>query len=305
VLTVVIAHADHPLGPHDLWGAWNADPLLILGFALAVWAYRRGQTGGRRRAVDRWRARCFSGAMVALAVALVSPLDALSSALASAHMVQHLLLALVAAPLLALAAPSSTLLRGGPLIVRRAGGRWRRRLGLTAERARVLRHPVTVWLLHVGTLWFWHAATPYGAALDNGFVHVLEHASFLLTAWAFWRVVVGARGAGRVSAGFGVLLIFAMALQSVFLSVLLTFAGTPWYSGYATTTTRWGLEPLADQQLAGVIMWIPAGLVYLAAALALMVTWIQAAEREGIAPASGAGLGTRRAAVPPVHTGGE
>lgn len=283
MLIAVLAHPGQPSAPHDLWGAWNLNPLLIAGFLLAVWAYRRGQTGGRQRAVDTWRARCFTGALVALGVALVSPLDAMSSALASAHMVQHLLLVLVAAPLLALAAPSSTLLRGSPLAVRRAGSRWRRRLRLTADHVRVFRHPVTVWLLHVGTLWFWHAAVPYGAALANPLVHVLEHASFLLTGVLFWRVVIGARGVGRVSPGFGVLLVFAMALQSVFLSVLLTFARAPWYSGYAASTAPWGLAPLADQQLAGVIMWIPAGLIYLTAALTLLVTWIRASDHDDIA----------------------
>jgi cytochrome c oxidase assembly factor CtaG len=99
----------------------------------------------------------------------------------------------------------------------------------------------------------------------------------------FWRVVIGDRVANRVSHGFGVLLVFAMAMQSVFLSALLTFARTPWYSRYAATTTPWGLEPLADQQLAGVIMWIPAGVVYLAAGLTLMVAWLRATEREDIA----------------------
>ncbi|MDQ3538332.1 MAG: cytochrome c oxidase assembly protein, partial [Actinomycetota bacterium] len=112
MLTVIVAHAGQPPAPHDLWSAWNLDPLLLAGLCLAVWAYRRGQAGGRPRAVDTRRARCFGAALVAVAVALISPLEALSSALASAHMVQHLLLVLAAAPLLALAAPSSTLLRG-------------------------------------------------------------------------------------------------------------------------------------------------------------------------------------------------
>lgn len=282
MLISVLAHPDQPPAPHDLWGAWNLDPTLLLGFFLAVWAYRRGQTGGPRRNADIWRARCFAGALVAVGVALVSPLDALSSALASAHMVQHVLLLLVAAPLLALSAPSSTLLRGSPLAVRRASGRWRRRLRLTRANLRALRHPIALWLLHVGTLWFWHAAVPYGAALENELLHVLEHASFLVTALLFWRVVIGARGAGRVSHGFGVLLVFAMAMQSVFLSALLTFARTPWYSSYAATTAPWWLEPLADQQLAGVIMWIPAGLIYLTAALTLMITWVQATEHEDL-----------------------
>jgi putative membrane protein len=279
--SLVLAHSGRPPAPHDLWGAWNLDPALILGAGVAAWAYRRGCSSGRDP-VDIWRARCFAAALVAIGVALVSPLDAASGALASAHMVQHVLLLLVAAPLLALSAPSTALLRGSPAVVRRAGGRWRRRLGLTRGNLRLLRHPVAVWLLHVTTLWFWHAAVPYDAALHHRLLHVLEHASFLVTALLFWRVVIGARAADRVPNGFGVLLVFAMAMQSVFLSALLTFAREPWYSGYATTTAAWHLEPLADQQLAGVIMWIPAGLVYLAAGLGLTVAWVRTAERQDL-----------------------
>jgi cytochrome c oxidase assembly factor CtaG len=259
-------------------------PLLLGGLLLAAWAYRRGQSRGPKRQVDRWRARGFTAALVALGLALLSPLDALSGALASAHMVQHLLLLLVAAPLLALSAPSSALLRGSPLPVRRASGRWRRRLGLAHGNLGVLRHPAAVWLLSVGVLWFWHAAAPYDAALDSEPIHLLEHVSFLVTAVLFWHVVVGVRGAARVSNGLGILLVFAMAMQSVFLSVLLTFARTPWYSGYATTTAPWGLDPLTDQQLAGVLMWIPAGGIYLAAALALLASWLRAAEDGAIHP---------------------
>ena len=283
MLTPILAHPGQPPAPHDLWGAWNLDPVLLGGFPLAAWAFWRGQTSGPRRPVDTWRARCFTGALVALGLALLSPLDALSGALASAHMVQHLLLLLVAAPLLALSAPSSAILRGSPLALRRASGRWRRRLGLTHGNLGVLRHPAAVWLLSVGVIWFWHAAAPYDATLDNQLLHVLEHASFLVTAVLFWHVVVGVRGAARVSGGLGVLLVFAMAMQSVFLSVLLTFARTPWYSGYAATTAPWGLDPLTDQRLAGVIMWIPAGGIYLVVALALLVTWIRATEREDVA----------------------
>jgi putative membrane protein len=283
VLTPILAHPGQPPAPHDLWSAWSLHPVLVGGLLLAAWAYLRGQSRGPKRQVDRWRARGFTAALVALGLALLSPLDALSSALASAHMVQHLLLLLVAAPLLALSAPSSAILRGSPLAVRRASGRWRRRLGLTHGNLGVLRHPAAVWLLSAGVLWFWHAAAPYDAALDNELLHLVEHASFVVTAVLFWHVVVGVRGAARVSNGLGVLLVFAMAMQSVFLSVLLTFARTPWYSGYAVTTAPWGLDPLADQQLAGVIMWIPVGGIYLAVALALLVSWIRATEVDDVA----------------------
>jgi putative membrane protein len=283
VLIPILAHPGQPPAPHDLWSAWTLHPVLLGGLLLAAWAYRRGQTRGPRRPADRWRARYFTGALAALGLALVSPLDALSSALASAHMVQHLLLLLVAAPLLALSAPSSAILRGSPLAVRRASGRWRRRLGLTHGNLGVLRHPAVVWLLSVGVVWFWHAAAPYDAALDSEPLHLVEHGSFLVTAVLFWHVVVGVRGAARVADGLGVLLVFAMAMQSVFLSVLLTFARAPWYAGYATTTAPWGLDPLTDQQLAGVLMWIPAGGIYLAVALALLVSWIRATEVDDVA----------------------
>ncbi len=221
--------------------------------------------------------------MVGVGVALLSPLDALSVALASAHMVQHVLLLLVAAPLFALSAPVATLLRGAPAVVRQGSVAWRRRLRLTRANTGPLRHPVAVWLLHVGTLWFWHAAVPYEAAVEHHLLHVVEHASFLVTGVLFWHVVVAARALDRASHGLGVLLVFAMAMQSVFLSALLTFAREPWYSVYTATTAPWGLDPLADQQLAGVIMWVPAGLVYVAAGLGLLVAWIRATERHELA----------------------
>ncbi len=246
----------------------------MLAAGLAVWAYQRGRLRGPQRSSDTWRSLCFAGGLSVILIAVVSPLDALAGALASAHMVQHVLLLLVAAPLLALAAPANMLLRGSPAAVRHGAGRLRRRFRL------VRLGPAAIWALHVATIWFWHAAVPYDAALEHHALHVAEHASYLTTGVLFWGVVAGGRRA--VSNGLGIMLVFTMAMQSVFLSALLTFASGPWYSSYRTTTQAWNLEPLADQQLAGVIMWIPAGLVYLGFALALLVRWIKAAEREAV-----------------------
>lgn len=282
MLTTLLGHSGRPPVPHDLWGAWNLDPLVLLGLVAAVWLHRRGRAGGVQTDGERWRRHAFVGAVAAVGLAVLSPLDALSSALASAHMVQHLLLVLVAAPLLAWSAPGGTLVHALPPAAHRSVARWRRRIGLSRRNLRLLREPAAVWLLHVGTIWFWHGAGPYGAALDDELVHVVEHVSFLVTGVLFWRVVVGSRAAGRVSNGFGVLLVFTMGMQSVFLSLLLTFARSAWYTGYAATTAPWGLEPLADQQLAGVIMWVPASLVYLGTALALLVAWIQSTERDQV-----------------------
>jgi putative membrane protein len=271
-----LAHDGGHLQPQELWTAWNTDALIVIGLLALAWTYLRGRGRTPARGTARWRPYWFWVGLLALAVALLSPLDALSDELASAHMVQHLLLTLVTAPLLVLSAPSARLLRGSPSVVRHAFGAWRRRLRLVAL-ARVLRHPGAAWLLHVGVFWAWHSAALYGAALERPGVHVVEHATFLVTGVLFWRTVVGVRVA-RVPPGLGVLLLFGMAMSSALLSVLLTFGRSPWYSGYATTTRNWGLEPLADQQLAGAIMWVPAGLVHIAAALTLLVTWLRSTQ---------------------------
>ncbi len=279
-MTTLLAHPGLPPAPHDLWSAWNLELVPLLALPLAAWAYRRGYKAGRRSSLGLRRARCFAGALAAIGLALISPLDALSGALASAHMVQNVLLLLVAAPLLAFSDPFVTLLRGSPVLVRRAAGRWARRLRFSRKSIRRLQHPGTVWLAHVGALWFWHASIPYGAALESEIIHSLEHTAFLLTGILFWRVVIGPPASRPVSYGLGILLVFGAAMQSVFLSALLTFGEAPWYEAYLGTTWQWGLTPLADQQLAGVIMWVPAGLLYVAAALSLLVAWVRATETE-------------------------
>ena len=189
--------------------------------------------------------RALLTALLVIGIALFSPLEEMAHALSSAHMVQHLLLILVAGPLLAYAVDI------------RFATKW-----LT---------PAVAWLMHTTIIWFWHAAGPYTAAVVNPLVHGIEHLTFLLTAVLFWSAV----GIGRKPEGLGVLLVFGMALQSVFLAVLLTFAETPWYWVYEATTQAYGLDPLSDQQLAGVIMWVPAGLVYTGIGLALLLSWIR------------------------------
>jgi len=278
-----LAHGGQPPEPHDLWAAWDLSLPLVLGLTAAAWVYVRGRRAtNSRNDAETFRKSCFAGALLAIVIALVSPLNALSDALASAHMVQHVLFVLVVAPLLVLSAPSATLLRGTPRPLRKALGPWRGRVGQRWRRLPMVRNVAALWLLHTGTLWFWHAALPYEAALDNEIIHVTEHVSFLVTALLFWHIVIGVRTSGRVPQGLGAMVVFAMTLQSGFLSLLLTFARTPWYSSYAGTTRTWGLEPLADQQLAGVIMWIPAGLVYLGVALALFVSWIRSSDPEDV-----------------------
>jgi cytochrome c oxidase assembly factor CtaG len=197
-------------------------------------------------------------------------------------MVQHILLVLVAAPLVALGAPGAAIVRGAPAVARRTLARWRRPLGSVRAASRRLGTPIPAWLLHVGTLWFWHAALPYDAAVENDAVHAVSHVTLIFTAIVFWRAVLPPLATFRAPTGVGILLVFAMGLQSVFLSALLTFATTPWYAAYAETTEAWGLTTLEDQQIAGAIMWVPASLIYASAGLALVVAWIRSAERSPI-----------------------
>ena len=271
--SAVLAHEGQALAPHEVWGAWNDDPLLLLGITAGIAIYLRGWSRRSPRRQD-WRQPVGALGLVALALALLSPLDALTNTLASAHMAQHIVLILVAAPLLVTGAASATMMRGLSRSVRRA---LRRAADVSGAKsvAETLRRPVTAWVLHAAALWLWHSASLYEAALRSHLLHGLEHLTFIVTALLFWSAVLSPRASRRAPRGVALLLVFTMALQGVLLSALLTFAPTPWYETYAQTTHVWGLAPLADQQLAGVTMWVPGGLVYLGIGLALLAAWFR------------------------------
>ena len=276
MLTGLHLHPGQPVAPHDLWTAWNLDPLTLAGMSFLVWLYVRGS----RRPKRGWPRRGWLvTALVALTVALVSPLEAMSGALASAHMVQHLLLILVAAPALVRCSAGEGMFAGLPTAVRKRLGSTRLALGLTPARMRLLANPVLIWLLHAGALLFWHAGGPYQAALSSTALHYLEHVTFLLTALWFWQLVLLTRHRSPDWPGIGLLMVFAMALQSVGLALLMTFAESPWYPFYENSAAAWGFTALADQHLAGVIMWVPAGFIYTAVGLTRLWRWLTAIER--------------------------
>ncbi|MFW6070007.1 MAG: cytochrome c oxidase assembly protein [bacterium] len=288
-----------PPTPQTIWRAWNADPLLILALLLSAALYTRGllalwRRAGPGRGVRRSHVAAFAAGLLALAVALLSPLDALSSALLAAHMVQHLLLMLVAAPLLLLGLPPVAAAWALPRSPQLA--RWWHRRPLLRRAWRALSHPGAAWLLYAGVLWLWHLPRFYEAALMNDTVHALEHAAFLGAALLFWWALFHARA---LSSAGGALYLFTTALHSGLLGALLTFAATPWYPAYSVAAYAWGLTPLQDQQLAGVIMWLPGALIYLAAILILLGRWLYRQERRS--------PGDRRVVVPatrsPAETG--
>ena len=247
-----------------------AEPSALIAVVVGGALYARGvlrlwHRAGREHVVHRWQAACFGAGLLSIVVALESPLDNLSADLFALHMVQHLLLILVAGPLLVLGAPLAPLLWALPKASRRP-------LGSCCRRIALLARPAVAVGLHSLALWLWHLPALYDAALRSRGLHVLEHVSFLATAALLWWTVLHI---ARRSQGLSILYLFGMALQSTLLGALLTFSATPWYTAHLASAPAWGLTPLEDQQFAGLIMWVPGAGVYLAAALGLFAVWFR------------------------------
>jgi putative membrane protein len=264
--------------------AWDFEPGIVIPVLLMALLYASGAR--RRRGVTTKQAFCFWTGWVFLALALLSPLHTLGEVLFSAHMAQHEILMLIAAPLLIVARPLAPFLWGMLWEWRRATGSWAK-LASVHQVWRGLTNPFAAWAIHAAALWVWHMPKLFQATLDSEWVHAAQHASFFLSALLFWWSLLYARG--RAGYGLGVLYIFTTAVHTSILGALLTFAPSVWYPAYAPRTRAWGLSPLEDQQIGGLIMWVPAGVVYLAAGLALFAAWLResAAMHEGLHAVSG------------------
>jgi putative membrane protein len=273
----VQADAGFPIGPGEAWQAWNWDPVLLLNLTVLWWLYGRGlarlwSRAGVGHGVGAGRPLAFLSGITVVFAALVSPLDALSGQLASAHMVQHLLLMMVAAPLFVLGAPAQTLTRGLPPPWQRAAGAWRQRLN--AGWFRVLWRPLFAWTVYAAVMWLWHLPSLYEVALRHPIVHDVQHLGFFGAAILFWRPLLDPARRRRIHPTAAVVYLFATSLQASALGIFLGLAPQAWYSTYRGTTAAWGFTPLEDQQLAGLIMWMPACLVYALAAIAVFGIWL-------------------------------
>jgi putative membrane protein len=266
-------HAGDPLEPHDLWQAWSFDPGIVIPLALTAILYTRGARSSR--GVSARQFACFWTGWMFLVVSLISPLHELGEALFSAHMAQHEILMLAAAPLLVLSRPLVPMLWGLPMKTRKGLGQWSKRAAVQGT-WRFLTRPMTAWWIHAVALWLWHAPHLFQATLENEWIHSAQHLSFFGSALLFWWSLFYAHG--RASYGASFLYVFTTAIHTSILGALLTFARTVWYPGYELTTKAWGLTPLEDQQIGGLIMWVPAGVVYLLAGLALFALWLRESE---------------------------
>jgi putative membrane protein len=272
--------AHSAVGPESLWQTWNLAPLALIGILLTAASYGRGILVLRcnRRSPGLRRVVCFYAGLLVVMGSIVSPLDALSASLFSAHMVQHLMLILVGAPLLVFGAPVVPMMLSLPRSTR-AVTRSIERIRVVDAASRAVMKPVIVLALHSIVLWAWHLPSLYQAALRDEGLHGVEHVTLVATAMLFWALVIGRRRRRRLGYGPAILLTFVTALQSAALGVVLTFASAVLYPVHVGRAEAWGLSALEDQQLAGAIMWIPAGIVYLGVMCALFAWWMRSMER--------------------------
>jgi putative membrane protein len=290
------AHEGKPHTWHDLARTWAFEPAVVVSLAVSAALYadgvrklwREAETG---RGLRRWEVWCYAGGWLALFVALVSPLHPWGRVLFSAHMTQHEILMLVAAPLLVLGRPVIAFLWALPMS-------WARALGNAAKAAwwqklwGGLTNPLVAWAVHAVALWVWHVPALFQATLTSEWVHTAQHLSFLVSALLFWWALVHGRQ-GLMGYGAGVLYMFTTMIHSGLLGALITFAGSAWYPAYNGLTASWGLTPLEDQQLGGLIMWIPAGLVYIFAGLALFAGWLRESDAKTLRRERRAAAGVR------------
>ena len=266
----------------DVLTAWSIEAHVVLpllaAWLLFRWAVKRVDAAHPSNPVPRFRVWCWYGGLFVLFIALCSPIATYDTTLFSVHMVQHLLLMMVAAPLLALAAPITLLLRVSSPEARR---RWIYPV-LHSRLLRAISFPVVTWVLFAGVMWASHFSGLYDASLESEPIHVLEHALYLGVALLFWWPVVGADPSPwRLPHPARIGYLFLGMPQSAFLGLAIYSAPAVLYAHYATLVRPWGPTPLEDQQLAGVIMWAGGDLLFLTAMILALWVWLRAEEEAG------------------------
>jgi putative membrane protein len=270
------------LMPHDHGNGWTFEPLVVALLLLSLVLFVLGAAKLRLRA-GRWPERftlsaaSFGAGWAVLAASLLSPLHALGSTLFSAHMAQHELIMVLAAPLLVAGRPLVPAIWSLSEPARLRVARFVRWNPLQSF-WKFLSGPLVAGLVHAAAIWVWHVPALYSLSVRSELAHTAQHASFLLTALLFWWTIIPASPARKNAAAL--FLLFGTALHTSLLGALLTFSDASWYPVYQGSTAPWGLSPLEDQQLGGLIMWIPGGLSYLVVALLLAARLLQEPDSE-------------------------
>lgn len=278
---LALAHGDYapaPSFPATLF-AWRFEPIPIVGIVIAaalyLWAVRRVNRAHPGNPQPAYRSWLFLGGLAAIGVALVSPIEAYEGVLFSVHMVQHILLELVAAPLLLAGAPITLALRASSPSVRR------RLLAILNSRVvHVISFPVLAWFLFAAVNWGWHFSSLYDEALESVALHYFQHATFLGAALLFWWPVIGADPSPwRLPHPVRLLYLFLAMPQNSFLGVALMSTSTILYPHYLSNFRPWGPTPLEDQHLGGVLMWVLGDVAFLAGMALVVALWARHEER--------------------------
>lgn len=262
---------------HESYWVWTLDPyitgpLAIVGalYAAGCWRLRRRSRTG---AMHQPSVAAFALGWTTLAVALISPLHWLGEHLFTFHMVEHEIVMAVSAPLMVMARPIAALMWGMPRRFRLSAGRLMR-TGIVRKAWAFLSQGSVATFLHALAIWAWHAPVLFDAAIENVAMHRLQHLSFFATAILFWWSVLW-----RSNRGAAAWHLFVTMLHTGVLGALMALAPRVLYVMQTRTAQDWGLTPLEDQQLAGLMMWVPAGTIYVGAALAMAAQWIAASGR--------------------------
>ena len=277
-------HGPAPAEPPSLGGllfGWSFEPFVVLPLVAAagawLWAVRRVDTAHPGNPVPRRRTVAFLAGLAAIAIALMSGIERYDTTLFSIHMVQHVLLTLVAAPLIALGGPIT-------LMLRVASARTRRNLLLPILHSRVVRwlsFPVIAGVVFAAVMWASHFSPLFDTALEDALVHNVEHGLFLGSALLFWWPAVGLDPSPwRLSHPARIAYVFLQMPQNTFLAVVILNAAAPLYPHYASLDLPWGTTALADQQLAGGIMWLAGDTLFIAAIATILLGWMRREERD-------------------------
>jgi putative membrane protein len=217
---------------------------------------------------------CFAIGWFSLVLALDSPIHELGEQLFWVHMTQHEILMLVSAPLLVLSMPLIPFLWALPDSLRlkvAAAGKNR----FVRSSWKLISGPFSAWLISALALWVWHAPALFDRTLHNEWIHAAQHSTFFLSGLLFWWPLVRQTVLGY---GEALIYVFTTAVHTSILGALLTFAPHAWYGSYVVTSPLWNLSALEDQQLGGLIMWIPAGTLLLIVSLVLLVRWLKVSD---------------------------
>ncbi|MFV2065121.1 MAG: cytochrome c oxidase assembly protein [Chloroflexota bacterium] len=284
VPSAVFAHGDAGVAPTVdlLFDGWSFDldlwlPVILM--AIAYWAAANRVDGRHpQNTVPRWRRWSWLAGLAVIVLAVASPLGFYDTTLFSVHMVQHLLLTMVAAPLLVLAAPITLLLR---VATPEARQRWILPV-LHSRLVRVISHPFVTWGVFAVVMWFSHFSPLFDAALDNELLHRFEHLLYLGAGMLFWWPVVGADPSPHRLKHPGRIFYLGLGMPfSSFLGLVIFSAVNVLYGHYETLQRDWGPTPLEDQALAGGIMWAGGDLVFVIALVLAGAGWLRHEEREG------------------------